>query len=74
MAQLADNALRGKPVANIYTVLIVVAVLALGVTLGLVIYNLTEPPPVGYGLKFGEMFDAPKPITPPALPKLPPVR
>jgi len=43
---------RAKPQANIYTVLLVVAILALGATMGVVIWNLTTV----YGLTFGEIF------------------
>ena len=41
-----------KPQANIYTVLLVIAIIALGTTVGLVIWNLTT----AYGLTFGEIF------------------
>jgi hypothetical protein len=56
-----------KPQPNIYTVLLIVAILALAVTLGFVIYNLTTPvADGGYGLSFGELFTGPEnlPATP----------
>ena len=74
MAQLVPETENGppepKPQANIYTVLVFVAIVALGVTVGFVLYNLLSPCTdggVGYGLKFGELFDAPKPPVPPEL-------
>jgi len=45
-----------KPQPNIYTVLLIVAIIALAVTIGLVIYNLMADPPNGYGLEFGQLF------------------
>ena len=51
---------ESRPQPNIYTVLILIAVLALGLTVGLVFSNLTAAPPDGYGLKFEQLFD---PIT-----------
>ena len=45
-----------KPQPNIYTVLLIVANLALLVTIGVVLYNLMASPPAGYGLRFGDLF------------------
>ncbi|MDY6913684.1 MAG: hypothetical protein SVT52_04415 [Planctomycetota bacterium] len=45
-----------KPQANIYTLLLIVAVLALAVTIGIVIWSLLSPPPEGYGLTFESLF------------------
>jgi hypothetical protein len=42
-----------KPQPNIYTLLIIVAVLMLGVGLGVVLHNLM----VDYGLTFSQVFD-----------------
>jgi len=52
-----------KPQPDVYTVLIIAAILVLGASVGLVLYNLL----VGYGLPFGSLFDAsqlPEPIRP----------
>jgi hypothetical protein len=72
MAQLVPETENGppepKPQANIYTVLVFVAIVALGVTVGFVLYNLLMPlSDGGYGLKFGDLFDAPKAPVPPKL-------
>ena len=56
-----------KPQPNLYTVLMIVAIIALGVSIGLVLHNLMSAPPDGYGLSFGALFDAkklPEPIRP----------
>ena len=72
MAQLVPETENGppepKPQANIYTVLVFVAIVALGVTVGFVLYNLLMPvADGGYGLQFGDLFEAPKPPKPPEL-------
>lgn len=57
-----------KPQPDVYTVLLIVAILALGVSIGLVLYNLMSAPPDGYGMSFGTLFDTskwPEPIRPP---------
>lgn len=41
---------------NIYTSMLAVAILALGITVGIVLWNLLSEPPVGYGLTFGDLF------------------
>lgn len=43
---------QAKPQPDIYTVLLLVAIIALGVTVGVAIWNLTSV----YGLTFGEIF------------------
>ncbi len=48
--------IRVKPQPTIYTLLIIVAILVLGVTLGFVLHNLLTASPDGYGLSFGELF------------------
>ena len=56
-----------KPQPNIYTLLLIVAILAVAVTVGFVLYNLLSDPPAGYGLDFGAIFDSarlPEPIRP----------
>ncbi len=56
-----------KAQPNVYTVLLIVAIIALGVAIGLVMNHLMSPPPKGYGLSFGALFDSaklPEPIRP----------
>ena len=48
--------IRVKPQPTIYTLLIIVAILALAVTLGFVLHNLLTAPPSGYGLSVGDLF------------------
>lgn len=50
---------------NIYTVLLLAAIVALAVTLGVVLYTLMSPTPQGYGLEFGDLFS---PLKQPGLP------
>ncbi|MCD6304464.1 MAG: hypothetical protein J7M21_05830 [Planctomycetes bacterium] len=52
-----------KPQPNIYTVMLLVAIIALAMAVVVVFWKLTSPPPVGYGMEFGDFF---KPIKPPA--------
>ena len=57
-----------KAQPDVYTVLLIVAILVLGVSIGLVLNNLLSAPPSGYGLSFGALFDSaklPEPIRPP---------
>jgi len=57
-----------KPQPDVYTVLLIIGILVLGVAVGLVLYTLLSQPPGGYGLPFGALFDAgqlPDPIRPP---------
>jgi NhaP-type Na+/H+ or K+/H+ antiporter len=59
--------LTAKPESNIYTLLLIVAILTLGTIIGFVLYSLLSPVPVGYGLEFGALFDPtklPEPIRP----------
>ncbi len=46
-----------KPRDNVYTVLLVVVVLSLGFTLGWVLWHLMSAPPVGCGMKLGDLFE-----------------
>ena len=46
------NVVRVKPQPNIYTLLLILAIVFLAVTVGLVIYNLMTT----YGMTFGEVF------------------
>lgn len=42
---------RPRPQPDIYTLLLIVAILALGATIGVVIWNLTT----GYGIEFADI-------------------
>lgn len=42
-----------KPQPNIYTLLLIVAIVMLGIGLGVVMHNLMA----NYGLEFGQLFD-----------------
>ena len=56
-----------KAQPNVYTVLLIVAIIALGVAIALVLHTLMSQPPDGYGLSFGALFDSaklPEPIRP----------
>ncbi|MFA6134485.1 MAG: hypothetical protein WC869_10775 [Phycisphaerae bacterium] len=44
-----------KPQPDVYTLLILVAILALAITLGTVLYFLLSAPPTGAGLKIGDL-------------------
>jgi hypothetical protein len=46
-----------RPQPNVYTVILLVAIIALGLAVGVVFWKLTSPPPTGYGLKVGAMFE-----------------
>jgi len=55
---MTQQPIKARPQPNIYTVLIIVAILILGVTVGLVLNNLLTPTAQGgYGLEFGMLFD-----------------
>ncbi len=45
-----------KPQPNIYTLLMLVGILMLGVTIGVVLYNLLSNLPTGYALTFGQVL------------------
>ncbi|HUT57916.1 MAG TPA: hypothetical protein VNA25_08710 [Phycisphaerae bacterium] len=55
-----------KPQPTVYTVLLLVAIVALVVTLAVVLYTLMSPTPQGYGLEFGDLFGPLKQPGPPA--------
>ena len=59
-----------KPSPDIYTVLLIVGILVIGVSVGLVLHNLLTPAQEGgYGLEFMALFDAsklPEAVRPPA--------
>ena len=43
-----------KPQSDVYTLLVIIAILALAVAIGLTLYDLMSPE--GYDMKFGDMF------------------
>jgi hypothetical protein len=45
-----------KPNPSVYTVLLIVAIVALGVTLAVVLWKLLSPMPNGYGLQFTDLL------------------
>ena len=59
MTQLPSQGqvVRVKPIPNIYTLLIIVAILVLAITIGIVLYNLLSASPSGYGLSFSDLFN-----------------
>jgi len=50
------RAVQVKPQPNVYTILVIVAVLALAVTIGVSLYCLLAPLPKGCALPFGELL------------------
>lgn len=66
MTQSPTNASQGPvevgPRPNVYTVLVVVAVLALGFTLGWALWHLMSQAPAGCGMKVSELFEPLKPL------------
>jgi len=65
MTQLPSQApvVEVKPQPNIYTLLLIVAIIALGTTVGIVMHNLMSPVvrsdggAGGYGMSFGDLFE-----------------
>ena len=57
MTQLPQQqqVVRATPQANVYTILLVVAVLALAATIGVVVWNLMDT----YALSIGQIFGLP---------------
>ena len=53
-----------KAQPDVYTLMIIVAILALGVGIGIVIYNLMAALPNGYGLTVGQLFESLKGVVP----------
>ena len=51
-----------KPQPNVYTILVLLAVVALALAVGMCLWKLTSAPPVGYGLEIKDFF---KPLTSP---------
>ena len=50
------NVAKIKAGPNVYTVLLIVAILALWVGIGFAANRLMSDPPAGYGMSIGEMF------------------
>lgn len=53
---MAENIVEVKPEANVYTVLMVVAIIVLLVAVVIVGLKLTGDVPNGYGLSVGDLF------------------
>jgi hypothetical protein len=54
---LTDETIQVKPQSNIYTLMMIITVLVLGVVVGLVMQKLMGPVDHGgYGMTFGEVF------------------
>lgn len=45
-----------KAQPNVYTVMLFVAILALALAVGVVLWRLMSPAPEGYGLEAGQLF------------------
>ncbi len=58
MSQSPTNVVQVKPAANVYTVLILIALIGLIVSIGVVGQRLMSDTN-GYGMKMGEMFSPP---------------
>ncbi|MBT3200660.1 MAG: hypothetical protein HN350_12175 [Phycisphaerales bacterium] len=60
MSQLPqDGSVQVKPQSNIYTMMMIITVLVLGVAIGLAVQKMTATPDAGgYGLTIGEIFGA----------------
>jgi hypothetical protein len=48
--------MEARPLPDVYTVLMLVAIVALAAAIGVVLYNLLSPLRGGYGLGFGQIF------------------
>jgi len=46
-----------KAQPNVYTILLLVAIIALVIAIGMSFWRLTSPPPAGYGLEIRQFFD-----------------
>jgi hypothetical protein len=55
-ASSSSPVVRSAPQANVYTALLLVAVVALAVTLGVVLFTLMSPMPKGYGMEIGDLL------------------
>jgi hypothetical protein len=45
-----------KPQPDVYTIMLIIAIIALAVSIGFVLWTLIAAPPNGYGLSLGEIF------------------
>jgi hypothetical protein len=45
-----------RPQPNVYTILLMVAVVALAAAVSVAAWKLMSQPPVGYGLQLGDLF------------------
>lgn len=52
----ASNPVEVKASPNVYTVLIIIALLSLLATIGIAGNRLMKPAPEGYGMEVGQMF------------------
>ena len=52
---------RSQP--NVYTILLLVVIVALAVAVGACFWKLTSPPPVGYGLEIKDFFERIMPVS-----------
>ena len=66
MTQLPTQSpvIQVKAQPNVYTVMLIVAILALGMAVGFVMYSLMAPLPKGYGMEFDELFKPLKELIP----------
>ena len=69
MTQISGNTvIEVKPQPDVYTVLLLVSIITLGIALGLCLYCLLQPvEPAGgggYGLEFSQLFDGTLPDGP----------
>jgi hypothetical protein len=53
-----------QPQPNVYTILLIVAIAALLVACGMVLWKLMSQLPVGYAMQIGQMFEPFKPPVP----------
>ncbi len=57
MAQMpAKSPVASSAQPDIYTLMMIIAILALATTMGFVLYNLMAAVPGGYGLSVGDFF------------------
>ncbi|MGA2265087.1 MAG: hypothetical protein ABSH10_01485 [Phycisphaerae bacterium] len=64
MTQLpAQPPIQVKPQPDIYTVLILVAILGLVLTIGVSLYYLLASPPIGCGLSLSDLFGKVAPLS-----------
>ena len=61
MAQMPAKGpvVQATPQPDIYTLMLIIAIVALITTIAMVLYNLMSAVPTGYGLSVGELFQPP---------------